>query len=190
MLWGDGFTEQEATPDAIRRRRRRKILRCPFNRIPVMSDDRGRIASGIVSRLSYVIDSNAPRPAAASITRSDLSSQTRPGSVQIRGQFAFLLRQGDIGGTFLGVNWGDNHILYLVDPESGVRSGFADIEVRSPWQYRWGIMTGVVALFGAYGAGGWFLFRRMRRSTPETSVTTVGTNMGPGPEPTSRGSRR
>jgi len=150
---------------------------------------RARIAiSDFVSRLSFVIDNDTPRAAAASIVQSDISlptSQTGPVAAKIQGQFALLLKQGEVGGTFFGLNWGGNHTLYLVDPASGARSNFAIIEVRSAWQYIWSMIGGVVALAGF----SWWVFRWRNRGTPETSAKAVGTGTGSEAEATAAPSR-
>jgi hypothetical protein len=127
--------------------------------------------SGIVSRLAIVVDDNLPHAVTASIIRIDFgeptTQKTRPSSAKLDGQFTLLLKQGDIRGTFLGANLGENHIVYLLDPESGVRSSFATVEIRSSWYELLIIIAVPVGIVG-YGYVGWWLWKRMRRRALES----------------------
>jgi hypothetical protein len=108
----------------------------------------------------------------------------------VRGQFTFVLEQGDIGGTVLGANWGGSHTAFL-STGSGVTSLLTSVEVRSSW-YRLLLISSILPLTGVYaGFLAWFMRKRGlfmfgRKEAPPEQVSLPpppGMPLPPPPEP-------
>jgi len=156
------------------------------------SDVRSEI-SVIVDRLTVVVDMQKPLQAAASITSVNLP-KLPPG--KIVGSVAFRLDASYIGSTFLGLNWGESHLLHLFDPDTNLKSDFATVKIESPAALRWGIIVGATIFACLVAIGAWWTdfpgrFLRARRtmwvgtsaSTEAAVVPSGGAKVGMPDEP-------
>lgn len=156
------------------------------------SDVRGDITD-LIHRLQVAVDTRRLVRAEISIARMDLphSEAANLTRGKILGQVAFTLAVGDVGSTFLGVKWGGNHLINLVDPKSGFKSSFIAVEIQSGRLVRWGMVSGGIVLAFLLGVGAWWtdvlrrvLLRMKRRLPPPVGQAEVTSMNSKAPDPT------
>ncbi|QHP72945.1 hypothetical protein EI171_39870 [Bradyrhizobium sp. LCT2] len=118
-----------------------------------VDDSSARLGMGeALDRLAIAIDGETIVRGVAS-TRLPDSPQASAGNSRVdrmKGSIVFTL-DSQVRSTFLGINWGSSHIVYLIDREAGIKSNPLNITVRSPLLTLIGFSAAGVVLFALFG---------------------------------------
>lgn len=137
-----------------------------------VDDSSARLGMGeALDRLAIAIDGESIIRGGVS-TRLPDSPQASSGNARVdrmKGSIVFTL-DSQVRSTFLGVNWGSPHIVYLIDRETGIKSNPLYITVRSPLLALIGFSAAGVALLALFGL---IAFRAVRGKPQELDPPVV-----------------